>query len=76
MNATEGDGNGDLISYRIAAGDTTKFDISGNGVIMTKEILDRESASRYILTIEASDMGSVQLSSYVQVWVVYSCAGM
>ena len=69
MNATERDtGTGAAIRYRIAAGGANRFEIDEvTGLIETSAVLDREDISRYILTVEARDMGAVSLTSFVQV---------
>ena len=69
VNATERDsGAGADIRYRIAAGGANRFEINEvNGLIQTSDILDREDVNRYILTVEARDMGGVPLTSFVQV---------
>ena len=66
VNATEGDAG--AILYRIAAGGANRFQIDElNGLIQTSDMLDREDVNRYILTVEARDMGDAPLTSFVQV---------
>ncbi len=67
VNATELDGSG--LQYTIIFGDfSNRFRVNiGTGVVTTREVLDREEQDRYILTIQARDMGPVLLSAFTQV---------
>jgi hypothetical protein len=70
VNATETETGGASVRYRLEAGDTGQFQIDAvTGIITTSAILDRETRSNYVLTVEATDIGSNQdnpLSTFVQ----------
>ena len=66
MNATEQDATS--IEYSIVTGNTQRFTVDPTtGVVTTSAMLDREEQDRYILTLQARDMGAISLSSFAQV---------
>ena len=70
MNATEPETGGDSVRYRLETGEISQFQIEEvTGVITTSAGLDRETMSSYVLTVEATDIGSNPdnpLSTFVQ----------
>ena len=71
VNATEQEGSGSVV-YSLEAGATQPFAINNvTGVISTTATLDREMQNNYVLTVEARDMATFPLSSFVQVCQIF-----
>ncbi len=59
------------ITFAIESGDTNVFELSPvNGMFRVLRMLDRETISRYPLTVSATDNGVPSLTSYINITVV------
>ncbi|OZC11535.1 hypothetical protein X798_01393 [Onchocerca flexuosa] len=70
LNAVDPDGPEMPVKYTIVGGDgISSFTIDSEGILRTSIILDREACGSYWLTIEASDLNPVPLTSILHVFV-------
>ncbi|XP_052793607.1 protocadherin Fat 1-like isoform X3 [Mya arenaria] len=64
------DPDGDGVTYSIRDGSGLgRFNIDSNGTIMTSQVLDRETATHYWLTVYAQDHGLVPLHTRLEVYI-------
>ncbi|XP_052280093.1 protocadherin Fat 1-like isoform X4 [Dreissena polymorpha] len=64
------DPDGDGVTYSIRDGSGLgRFTIDSNGTICTSQVLDRETATHYWLTVYAQDHGLVPLHSRLEVYI-------
>ena len=61
--------NGDTVTYSLDKGDGAAFEIDSSGQIKTKDPLDRETKSSYIVTVTATDSESATATHRVTITV-------
>ncbi|CAG9538889.1 unnamed protein product [Cercopithifilaria johnstoni] len=70
LNATDPDSPETSVKYTIIDGDGINlFTIDSEGILRTSAVLDREACDSYWLTIEASDLNPVPLTSVLHVFI-------
>uniref|UniRef100_A0A0R3RMF6 Cadherin n=1 Tax=Elaeophora elaphi TaxID=1147741 RepID=A0A0R3RMF6_9BILA len=70
LNAVDPDSPEIRVKYTVIDGDgISSFTIDSEGILRTSAVLDREACDSYWLTIEASDLSPVPLTSVLHVFV-------